>query len=114
MVNIATFDRTYHGFGHAHDGVAGKTGGDLFNRCIGAKTWGGFGSSDDRRVVTSGDVGDTWPAHRSAGEDAVTVTILGFDNAVGSHHDGTGESRKLALLILPGAAIVTNQMRVLF
>jgi hypothetical protein len=57
-------------------------------------------------------VTNTRPAHRSGGEDPVAIAGLGFDQAVGGHHDRAGEGGEVALLILPGTAVVADEVAV--
>ena len=51
------------------------------------------------------------PADDAAGPDAVVIRAHGrVDDAVRGHHDRTGEAGKFHLLVLPAAAVVTDQV----
>ena len=60
------------------------------------------------------DMRQPMPADWVGGENPVAIAIqLGVDQTVRGHPDGTGESRKILILTLPGAAIIACQMRIL-
>ena len=54
----------------------------------------------------------TGPAYRACGKNALTVLRLRLDDAVGRHQNAARKLGKLFLLILPGAAVIADQMRI--
>ena len=56
---------------------------------------------------------DAGPGHQAGGEDAALVGLVRLLDAVGGHQDRAGEGVELLALVLPGAAVVADQVLVL-
>ena len=66
---------------------------------------------DDRREIFAIQMTHARPANDAAGPDTIVISAYGWvDDAVRGHHDGARETSELHLLILPAAAVVTDQM----
>ena len=66
---------------------------------------------NDRREIFAIQMAHTRPANDAAGPDTIVISAYGWvDDAVRGHHDGAWETSELHLLILPAAAVVTDQM----
>ena len=66
---------------------------------------------NDRREIFAIQMAHTRPANDAAGPDTIVISAYGWvDDAVRGHHDGARETSELHLLILPAAAVVTDQM----
>lgn len=66
---------------------------------------------DNRGEIFAFQMIDAWPADDAAGPDTVVIGADGWvDDAVRGHHNRAREAGKLDLLVLPAAAVVTNQM----
>ena len=68
---------------------------------------------DDRLEGPVGDVRHAGPADQAGGEEPVLVRLLRLLEAVGGHQDRAGEFGELLLLILPGAAVIPDEVLVL-
>ena len=66
---------------------------------------------NDRREIFAIQMAHTRPANDAAGPDTIVISAYGWvDDAVRGHHDGARETSEFHLLILPAAAVVTDQM----
>ena len=66
---------------------------------------------NDCREIFAIQMTHTRPANDAAGPDTIVISAYGWvDDAVRGHHDGAWETSELHLLILPAAAVVTDQM----
>ena len=66
---------------------------------------------DNRREIITVQMTHARPANNAAGPDTIVISAYGWvDDAVRGHHDGARETSELHLLILPAAAVVTDQM----
>ena len=112
MLDGAGLDRGDDLVGHAQHGVVAEAGQDLLARIL--REAGQFeGLVDDRAEVPAVDMLDVRPAHQAPGEETVLVAVGRLLDAVGVEDDRAGEVGELLGLILPGAAEVAGQVRVL-
>ncbi len=121
VLEVALGDGVKDGTGNGEDGLVAKAdserglGGGL--RLLLGEAIHGEGLADDGGEVANGTLGrdllDAGPADSADGVDAVLVGLAGLDNAVGGHHDWSGELAELELLELPSATVVAGEVLVL-
>ena len=107
----AGLDRLDDLLGHPQHGVVAAAGEDLLVRFL--RDLGLLGRLDDLGEVPPLDVLHPGPLHPAPGEEAVLVGVGRALDAVGVEDDGAGEVLELLVLVLPGAAEVARQVRVL-
>ena len=111
MLDIALPDLVDHCRGGRHQCIATEADSDLVRYFVVRETGLGFCASDDFAEILALNVLHTGPADDAARKDTLGVLAdIRVDQAVRSHHDGAGESGKFALLVLPGTAVIANQM----
>ena len=118
VVDFSGFHRVNNRTGVAQGSIASKPNQDGLLRLIllPAAQLQGF-LNDGRKIffpIFFFNVSHIRETNHAGGEDAVLIGFAGFHQAVGGHQDTAGQIVKLALLDLPGAAVITHQVRILF
>ena len=111
MAQFFTADQVDKGIRGAQQRLATEADGDQVRNFAVREARHLLCLSDNRSKIIPLEVIDARPADNAAGPDTVIIGANGrVDNAVRGHHDRTWEAGKLYLLILPAAAVVTDQM----
>ena len=95
----------------AQQGLTTETYGDQVRNFAVREASHLLGLRDNRTEVVAFEVAHTRPADDAAGPDTVVVRAHGWvDDAVRGHHDWAREASEFHLLVLPAAAVVTDQV----
>ncbi len=124
VLHRAAFDGVDHRRGAvAQHSLVGKAGGQDMSAVDATHAPVGAVSAQGQRLVDEGgeilaalpilrDVLQSGIAHHRRGIDTVGIAGTGRHDAVGGHQNGCGKAVELALLVLPGGAEVSGQLRV--
>ena len=111
VADLSGLYRIDHLVGDAQHRMPAEPDGDRLLRRRGLEARQRLGGTDQRREIVMFEMAHARPAHRPRREDALPVLRQRLDDAVGRHQDRPGETREVALLVLPRAAVVAGQMR---
>ncbi len=123
VLHRAAFDGVDHRRGAVAQHLVGKAGGQDMPAVDATHAPVGAVSAQGQRLVDEGgeilaallvlrDVLQPGIAHHRRGIDTVGIAGTGRHDAVGGHQNGRGKAVELALLVLPGGAEVSDQLRV--
>ena len=123
VLHRAAFDGVDHLRGAVAQRLVGKAGGQDMSAVDATHAPVGAVSAQGQRLVDEGgeilaalpilrDVFQSGIAHHRRGIDTVGIAGTGRHDAVGGHQNGCGKAVELALLVLPGGAEVSGQLRV--
>ena len=110
VLDLTGLDRLNDLVSHTQDSVVGKTNGYRTFRHVRDEAFCCQGRVDHGREILVFNVLHTGERHQAGGEDAGLITLLGLNDAVGGHEDGTGEGFEFPALILPGASVIANEV----
>ena len=114
MLELAGFDRADDFVSHAENRVVAEAHENGFLGSIRGEAGGGQRGVDHRFEVAVSDVRHSRKCDESGREYAGLVAGLRSLNAVCGHKDGAREGVEFLCLILPCAAVIANEMAVLF
>jgi len=112
MPDLAGLDRIDHRPGHTHHRVMPEADGDGLFRLIGCKAFFRQRRLDDRLKIFVADMRHARPCHQPRRKDSGLIAVFGPLDTVGRHQNRTRERIKFLVLILPGTAIVADQVLV--